>query len=89
MDCKFQDVGLLICLICGQLVGKEFPIPIKELQFTPLVPHIPGLTENKLGMTVFTDRLCCQACYRKIKDNDQKIIEEAGQIRNPEAKRRR
>jgi hypothetical protein len=51
-----------------------------ELKFTPIVPHVPGLTENKLGLTVLTDRLCCQTCYKKIKENDQLIIEEAGRM---------
>lgn len=70
----------MICIICGELIGQEYPVPVAELRFTPIVPHIPGITENRLGLTVFTDRLCCQKCYKKIKENDQTIIEEAGRI---------
>lgn len=70
----------MICIICGQPIGAAFPVPVAEIRFTPIVPHIPGMTENKLGLTVLTDRLCCQDCYKKIKDNDQAIIEEAGKM---------
>jgi hypothetical protein len=70
----------MICLICGSRIGAAFPVPIAELRFTPIVPHVPGLTENKLGLTVLTDRLCCQECYQKIQQNDFKIIQEAGKI---------
>lgn len=70
----------MICLICGKPIGAEYPVPISEIRFTPLVPYVPGLTEKKLGLTIFTDRFCCQACYKKIKENDQTIIEEAGRI---------
>ncbi len=72
----------MICILCGKSIGAEFPVPIAEIRFTPIVPHVPGITENKLGLTVLTDRLCCQACYKRIKENDQAIIEEAGQIPN-------
>jgi len=70
----------MICLICRGKIGAAFPVPIAEFRFTPIVPHVPGITENKLGLTVLTDRLCCQDCYKKIKENDQAIIEEAGRI---------
>jgi hypothetical protein len=70
----------MYCLICGKKIGAAFPVPIAEIRFTPIVPHVPGITENKLGTTILTDRLCCQACYKKIKENDQTIIEEAGRI---------
>ena len=70
----------MICLICGQKIGVEFPVPIKELSMTPIVPVIQNVTENKLGLTMFSNRLCCQGCYKKLKDNDQKIIEEAGRM---------
>jgi len=70
----------MICLICGGGIGSAFPVPIQEIRFTPIVPHITGITENKLGLTVLADRLCCLDCYKKIKENDQKIIEEAGRI---------
>lgn len=71
----------MICIICGSKIGQQFPVPVAEMRFTPVVPHVPGLTENKLGLTVFTDRLCCQGCYQKIQENDFKIIQEAGRIR--------
>jgi hypothetical protein len=70
------------CLICGGGIGKEFPVPIAELRFTPVVPFLPGVTQNRLGTTLLTDRFCCQECYKKIKQNDQLIIEEAGKISN-------
>jgi hypothetical protein len=73
-------VIIIICLICGKPIGAEFPVPIAEIRFTPIVPHVPGITENKLGLTVLTDRLCCQHCYQKIQENDFKAIEEAGRI---------
>jgi hypothetical protein len=72
----------MICIICGGRIGNEFPVPIAELRFTPIVPYVSGITENRLGQTVLTDRLCCQKCYKAIKENDQKIIEEAGVIPN-------
>jgi hypothetical protein len=75
----------MICLICGEVIGKEIPVPIAELRFTPIVPYLPGVTQNKLGSTVLTDRFCCQSCYKKIKMNDQEIIEEAGSM--PDAAR--
>jgi hypothetical protein len=52
------------------------PVPIARIEFTPLVPYLPGITQNKLGSTVFTDRLCCQDCYKQVKKHDQLIIEE-------------
>lgn len=64
------------CLLCGEPIGKEVPIPIARIEFTPVVPFIRGVTQNRLGSTVLTDRLCCQGCYKKVKENDQKIIEE-------------
>ena len=70
----------MICLICGQRIGQEQPIPIAEIRFTPIVPHVPGLTENKLGLTLLQDRFCCQGCYKKIIDNDYKSIQEVGRI---------
>ena len=72
----------MICIFCGSKIGQEFPIPVAEIRFTPIVPHIPGLTENKLGLTVLQDRLCCQECYQKIQQNDFKIIQDAGKIPN-------
>ncbi len=72
----------MICIICGDPIGAEYPVPIARLEFTPIIPHIPGITANKLGSTVLTDRMCCQSCYKKIKENDQAIIEEAGRIPN-------
>ena len=70
----------MICLICGSKIGAEFPVPIAEIRFTPIVPIVTGITENRLGTTILTDRLCCQQCYKKIKENDQMIIEDAGRI---------
>lgn len=70
----------MICLICGERIGQEFPVPVARIEFTPIVPTVPGITANKLGSTIITDRLCCQGCYRKIQENDFKAIEEAGQI---------
>ena len=70
----------MICLFCGQKIGREFPVPIRELSMTPIVPYIKGVTENKLGLTVLTDRICCQDCYHKILQNEFKIIEEAGRM---------
>jgi len=52
------------------------PVPIARIEFTPLVPYLPGITQNKLVSTVFTDRLCCQDCYKQVKEHDQLIIEE-------------
>jgi hypothetical protein len=72
----------MICLFCGQKIGQEFPVPVAELRLTPIVPHVPGLTENRLGETRYVDRLCCQNCYKKIAENDFKIIQEAGELRN-------
>lgn len=63
-------------------MGGEFPVPIAELKFTPIVPFLPGVTQNKLGSTILTDRFCCQDCYKKVKQNDQLIIEEAGKMPN-------
>ena len=57
-------------------------MPVKIVEFTPVVPYLPGVTPNKLGSTILTDRLSCQECYKKIKQNDQLIIEEAGKISN-------
>lgn len=70
----------MLCIICGNPIGATFPVPIAEIRFTPIVPTIPGITENKLGLTILTDRLCCQDCYKKIKENDQLIVEEASRI---------
>lgn len=70
----------MICIFCGKPIGQEFPVPVAELRFTPIVPHVSGLTENKLGLTVLRDRLSCQGCYHQIQENDFKAIEEAGQI---------
>jgi hypothetical protein len=70
----------MICIFCGLPIGASFPVPVSRLEFTPIVPTVPGLTANKLGLTVLQDRLCCQACYKKIQENDFKAIEEAGQI---------
>ena len=70
----------MICIFCGKLVGREQPVPVAEIRFTPIVPYVPGLTGAKLGETTLKDRLCCQGCYRKIQENDFKAIEEAGQI---------
>lgn len=70
----------MICLLCGEPIGQEFPVPVARIEFTPIVPHVPGITANKLGLTVLQDRLCCQGCYKKIKENDQLIIEEAGRM---------
>ncbi len=70
----------MICIICGERIGSEFPIPVAEIRFTPIVPTVPGLTTAKLGLTVLQDRLCCQDCYEKIQQNDFKAIKEAGQI---------
>lgn len=70
------------CLFCGGDIGKELPVPVKIVEFTPVVPYLPGVTPNKLGSTILTDRLSCQKCYGDIKKNDQEIIEEAGQIPN-------
>ena len=64
------------CLLCGDVIGKEVPVPIARIEFTPVVPFIHGITQNKLGSTVLTDRICCQGCYKKVKENDQLIIEE-------------
>jgi hypothetical protein len=72
----------MICLFCGGIIGQEFPVPVARLEFTPIIPHVPGITANKLGTTILTDRLCCQKCYKNIKENDQLIIEEAGRIPN-------
>lgn len=72
----------MICLICGNRIGAAFPVPIAEIRFTPIVPTVPGITANKLGLTVLQDRLCCQDCYKKIQQNDFKAIEEAGKIPN-------
>jgi hypothetical protein len=72
----------VICIICGSTIGAEFPVPVAEIRFTPIVPHIDGITANKLGLTVLQDRLCCQSCYQKIQQNDFKIIQEAGTMPN-------
>jgi hypothetical protein len=66
----------LRCLLCGDPIGKEVPVPIARIEFTPVVPFILGITPNRLGSTVLTDRICCQNCYKKVKVNDQLIIEE-------------
>jgi len=63
------------CLICGCVI-KNMPVPIRIIEFTPVVPYIPGITENKLGSTILTDRFCCRECYRDIKQHDQEIVEE-------------
>jgi hypothetical protein len=75
----------MICIICGQPIGAAFPVPVAEIRFTPIVPHIDHIQEPdhgpvKLGLTVLQDRLCCQDCYKKIQANDFKAIEEAGQM---------
>lgn len=70
----------MICVFCGKAIGISFPVPVARLEFTPIIPHVPGLTANKLGLTVLTDRLCCQDCYKRIQENDFLAIEEAGQI---------
>jgi hypothetical protein len=70
----------MICLICGKKIGSEFPIPVAEIRFTPIISVVSGITENKLGQTVLTDRLCCQDCYEKIQQNDFKMIQEAGRM---------
>lgn len=72
----------MICLFCGQKIGKEFPVPVARLELTPIVPHVPGLTDNRLGLTVLQDRLCCQECYQKIQKNDFKAVQEAGRVPN-------
>ena len=72
----------MICIFCGNKIGQEFPVPVAELRLTPIVPHVPGLTQAGLGQTVLKDRLCCQECYKKITDNDFKAIQEAGRIPN-------
>lgn len=70
----------MICIICGERIGSEFPIPVAEIRFTPRVPTVPTLTQDRLGLTLLQDRLCCQSCYKKIQDNDFKAIQEVGQI---------
>lgn len=74
----------MICLFCGQPIRQEFPVPVARIEFTPIVPYVPNITSNKLGLTVLQDRLCCQGCYHKIQENDYKAIEEAGRM--PEQK---
>lgn len=64
------------CLLCGDGIKDEMPIPIKVIEFTPVIPYLPGVTANKLGSTVLTDRFCCQNCYKKVKDNDMLAIRE-------------
>ena len=70
----------MICIICGERIGSEFPIPVSRIEFTPRVPTVPTLTQDRLGLTVLQDRLCCQSCYKKNQDNDFKAIQEVGQI---------
>lgn len=70
----------MICLICGEPIGQEQPIPVAEIRFTPIVPWVPGLTENKLGPTILQNRICCQSCYKTLLENDFKAIKEAGKI---------
>jgi len=70
----------MICLICGNPIGQEMPVPVAEIRFTPIVPHVPGLTPAELGLTILQNRLCCQGCYKSIQENDFKAIEEAGKI---------
>lgn len=72
----------MICLFCGKPIGQAFPVPIAEIRFTPIVPHVEGLTMAGLGETVLRARLCCQACYKRIQENDFVAIEEAGKIRS-------
>ena len=72
----------MICIFCGQKIGQEFPVPVAELRFTPIVPNVPGITENKLGLTLLQGRFCCQKCYQQIQKNDFTIIQEAGKISN-------
>jgi len=55
---------------------------VARLEFTPIVPHVPGITDNRLGLTVLQDRLCCQECYMKIQKNDFEAIREAGKMPN-------
>jgi hypothetical protein len=73
-------VIITICVFCGEIIGQEFPVPVARLEFTPIIPHVPGITPNKLGTTILTDRLCCQGCYKKIQENDFLAIEEASQM---------
>ena len=70
----------MICLFCGQKIGQEFPVPVANLELTPIVPHVPGLTTAGLGHTVLKGRLCCQKCYHQIQENDFKSIQEAGRL---------
>ena len=72
----------MICLFCGQKIGKEFPVPVARLELTPIVAHVQGITDNRLGLTVLQDRLCCQECYQMIQMNDFKAIQEAGKVPN-------
>lgn len=70
----------MICIICGNKIKNEQPIPISEIVFTPIVPYVPGITPAKLGETILRDRMCCRACYGKVLKNDYDSIYEAGQI---------
>jgi len=72
----------MICIFCGSKIGQEFPVPVARLEFTPIVPHVPGITDNRLGLTVLQDRLCCQECYMKIQKNDFEAIRVAGKMPN-------
>jgi hypothetical protein len=71
----------MICLFCGDEIGKEFPVPIENLSMTPIVAYPEGVIENKLGVTRIMNRVCCPDCYEKIIMNDIKIMREGAQIR--------
>jgi len=70
----------MICLICGDPIGQEQPIPIAEIRFTPIVPYVPGLTGAKLADRIIRDSFCCQSCFKKLLDNDFRAIQEAGKL---------
>jgi len=66
----------MICLICGNPIGQEMPIPVAEIRFTPIVPHVPGITDSRKADRIIRDAFCCQKCYKAILDNDFAAIQE-------------
>jgi hypothetical protein len=75
----------MMCIICGQRIKKELPVPILEIRFAPVVPYVAEITPATKGETRLQDRLCCQACYRNILLNDFASIQEVGQLHADES----
>jgi hypothetical protein len=73
---------MTICIFCGKDIVKEYPIPVAQIHFQPILSGDRGA-----GDDILQAKYSCSSCHAKILGNAARAAQKDGELLLKEGKK--